>query len=188
MSGPRQWPHRERRRLYTPDRDSESTAARGAYLVGLNLGGEPTYVSEEHLDELGELVDSCGGRVVGRALQRRQSPDPRTFIGGGKAREIGEAAKAERADLVIFDDDLSPGQAKNLEQVMELPVLDRSSLILEIFERRARSREARTQVELARLRYTLPRLTRMWSHLSRQVGGIGVRGGAGETQLETDRR
>ncbi len=156
--------------------------------MGLDLRGQPPGEAEEHLEELAELVDSCNGRVLSRVIQRRQRPDPRTFIGRGKAREIGETAKAEGAELVIFDDDLSPSQVKNLEKIMDLAVLDRSSLILEIFERRARSREARTQVELARLRYTLPRLTRMWTHLSRQVGGIGVRGGAGESQLEADRR
>jgi len=156
--------------------------------VGVNLGGQPPHEVEEHLQELGELVKTCGGKVLGTAIQRRRSPDAAMFIGRGKAKEIGHAARDLEAQVVVFDDDLSPSQVKNLEKVLELAVMDRSAVILEIFDRRARSREARTQVELARLRYLLPRLTRLWSHLSRQVGGIGVRGGAGETQLEADRR
>jgi GTPase len=173
--------------LYILD-DRAELGPRGAFLVGVCLGAQPPHEVEEHLQELGELVDTCGGEVVGTAMQRRRSPDAATFIGHGKAEEIGQAARDLGAEVVVFDDDLSPSQVKNLEKVFELAVMDRSAVILEIFDRRARSREARTQVELARLRYLLPRLTRLWSHLSRQVGGIGVRGGAGETQLEADRR
>lgn len=168
--------------------DRAELGPRGAFLVGVNLDGQPFHEVEEHLEELGELVDTCGGKVLGSAIQRRRAPDARTFIGGGKAEEIALAAKDLGAEVVVFDDDLSPSQVKNLEKVLDLAVMDRSAVILEIFDRRAKSREARTQVELARLRYLLPRLTRLWSHLSRQVGGIGVRGGAGETQLEADRR
>ncbi len=161
---------------------------RRAFLVGLVLPGQPGWLVEEHLDELTDLVRSAGLEVAGRALQQRKAPDARTFIGRGKTGEVATAAGHLDADLVVFDDDLSPSQVKNLEEELDLQVIDRSGLILEIFHQRARTREARTQVELARLRYLLPRLTRRWSHLSRQVGGIGVRGGEGEKQLEADRR
>jgi GTP-binding protein HflX len=161
---------------------------RRALLVGVNLGGAPAFVAEEHLDELAELTRSAGVEVVGRAVQRRPRPDARTFIGSGKAAEIQTAAGELGADLIVFDDDLSPSQVKNLEKILQLEVYDRSALILEIFFQRARTREARTQVELAQLSYMLPRLTRRWTHLSRQMGGIGGRGGEGETQLEVDRR
>ena len=161
---------------------------RRAFLVGLALPGQPGYVVEEHLDELAQLADTAGAQVVGRAVQARKGPDAATFIGRGKAEEIGGTAHDLGADLLLFDDDLSGSQVKNLEEVTKLAVMDRSSLILDIFGQRARSREARTQVELARLKYMLPRLTRQWSHLSRQGGGFGVRGGEGEKQLEQDRR
>lgn len=140
------------------------------------------------MDELAELASSSGATVVGRAIQQRPAPDPATYIGKGKAETIAEEARSLGADGLVFDDDLSGSQTKNLEDVLKLPVQDRSSLILQIFDQRARSREARTQVELARLRYLLPRLTRQWGHLSRQQGGVGVRGGEGETQLEADKR
>jgi GTP-binding protein HflX len=143
---------------------------------------------EEHLDELSDLTLSAGVEVAGRTVQQRKKPDAGTFVGRGKAREMAAAMSELATDVVIFDDDLSASQVKNLEEIVELQVIDRSGLILEIFAQRARSREARTQVELAQLEYLLPRLTRRWTHLSRQVGGIGVRGGEGETQLEADRR
>ena len=143
---------------------------------------------EEHLDELTALTESAGPEVIGRAVQRRRSPASATFIGRGKAHELAETAAGEGADLIVFDQDLSPSQVKNLEAIFDCQVVDRSGLILEIFHQRARSREARTQVELAQLEYLLPRLTGRWEHLSRQAGGIGVRGGEGETQLEADRR
>ena len=143
---------------------------------------------EEHLDELAQLTLSAGVGVKGRALQQRKARDARTLIGRGKAEEIGTAVDTLGADLVIFDDDLTATQVKNLEDIVQRQVMDRSGLILEIFVQRARTREAQTQVDLARLEYLLPRLTRRWTHLSRQVGGIGVRGGEGETQLEVDRR
>ncbi len=156
--------------------------------MGVSLGATPAFVADEHLDELAELTRSAGVEVVGRAVQRRPRLDARTFIGSGKAAEIQLAAAELGADLIVFDDDLSPSQVKNLEKIVEVEVYDRSALILEIFFQRARTREARTQVELAQLSYMLPRLTRRWTHLSRQVGGIGARGGEGETQLEVDRR
>ena len=162
--------------------------ARRALLVGLIRPGYPGYVVEEHLDELADLAASNDIEVVGRMIQKRRSPDTATFIGRGKTDELALAADELRAQLVVFDDDLSPSQVKNLEDRIEAAVIDRSALILDIFVQRARTREARTQVELAQLNYLLPRLTRRWTHLSRQVGGIGVRGGEGETQLEADRR
>jgi len=161
---------------------------RRAFLVGVALPGQPGWSVDEHLDELAALADTAGAEVVGRSVQARKAPDPRLYIGAGKARDIAASVAALAVDVVLFDDDLTGSQAKNLEEVLKAPVVDRSGVILEIFERRARSREARTQVELARLNYELPRLTRKWGHLSRQVGGIGVRGGEGETQLEADRR
>ncbi len=168
--------------------ESRFTRSRRAFLVGLVLPGQPGYVVEEHLDELAQLADTAGAVVVGRAVQSRKAPDPATFIGSGKAEEIGEAARELGADLLLLDDDLSGSQVKNLEEATKLSVMDRSALILDIFDLRAQSREARTQVELARLKYMLPRLTRQWSHLSRQGGGFGQRGGEGEKQLEQDRR
>lgn len=160
----------------------------GADIRGAAVGSPSRAVVEEHLDELAQLADSAGAHVVGRAVQARRAPDPATFIGRGKAEEIGAEAARLGAELLIFDDDLSAGQLRELEEATSLAILDRSGLILEIFDQRAQSREARTQVELARLNYLLPRLTRRWSHLSRQAGGIGMRGGEGEKQLEQDRR
>jgi len=168
--------------------DRRSARPRKAFLVGLIQGAQPGFLAEEHLDELAELATSAGVQVTGRALQRRRSPHPATFIGRGKAKEVGAAADRLGADLVLFDDDLTGSQVKNLEEETDRQVMDRSGLILEIFSQRARTREARTQVELARLQYLLPRLTRRWEHLSRQAGGIGVRGGEGEKQIEADRR
>lgn len=167
---------------------SLSAEPRSAFLVGLIIPGQPGWLVEEHLDELAQLTLSAGVGVSGRGLQQRKARDARTLIGRGKAEEIRAAVDTLGADLVIFDDDLTASQVKNLEEIIERQVMDRSGLILEIFVQRARTREARTQVDLARLEYLLPRLTRRWTHLSRQVGGIGVRGGEGETQLEVDRR
>ncbi len=156
--------------------------------MGLALPAHPPFVVEDNLDELAELARSTGITVVGRTLQSRRVPDGRTLIGRGKVDEIARAADELGADVVIFDDNLTPNQVRNLEEIIACAVIDRSTLILDLFVRRARTREARTQVELAQLEYQLPRLTRRWTHLSRQVGGIGVRGGEGETQLEVDRR
>ena len=155
--------------------------------VGLVLPVLQRNAAEEHLDELEQLVRTAGGLVVERVLAKRGAPDPAMWVGSGKAEEIGALAKRLGATLVVFDDDLSPAQTRNLERITEVRVVDRSALILDIFARRARSREARTQVELAQLEYMLPRLAKAWSHLSRQAGGIGTRG-VGETQLEIDRR
>ncbi len=165
-----------------------SQPRRRALLVGLALRGQPRWQVEDHLSELAELARSAGLEVAASSLQTATAPHAKTFIGPGKAEEIGRAAGQLGTDLLVFDDDLSPGQVKALEDICEVQVLDRSGLILELFRQRARSREARTQVELAQLRYLLPRLTRRWGHLSRQMGGRGTRGGEGETQLEADRR
>jgi GTP-binding protein HflX len=162
--------------------------AQRAAVVALALPGRLPGVVEEHLDELVELARSAGVAVVTRVLQARPAPEPATFIGKGKAEALASEIVARGIDLVLFDDDLAPSQVKNLEKIFNRQVMDRSGLILEIFHQRARSREARTQVELAQLEYLLPRLTGLWRHLERQEGGIGVRGGAGETQLEADRR
>jgi len=142
---------------------------------------------EADLDELARLVETAGADVVGRVEQRRQRPAPRTFVGKGKLEELQELVADTEATLVVFDNDLSPAQGRNLEQVLDVNVLDRTELILDIFADHASTRQARLQVELAQLQYLLPRLTRLWAHLERQAGGIGTRG-PGETQLETDRR
>lgn len=158
-----------------------------AILVGVVLPGMSWWEVSDMLDELALLADTAEAVVVDRVIQRRQEIDPAYFIGEGKARYLSTLVKEWRADLVIFDEDLSPAQVRNLERLIDVKVIDRSGLILDIFARRARSREAKTQVELAQLKYLLPRLTRQWVHLSRQYGGIGTRG-PGEKQLEVDRR
>ena len=143
--------------------------------------------AKEHLIELARLTDTAGAEVVGSLRQRLDSPHPRTYIGEGKVAELGQFAERTGATLVIFDEELAPAQGKNLEDAVKVRVMDRAELILDIFATRARSSEAQMQVELAQLQYMLPRLKRMWTHLSRIRGGIGLRG-PGETQLETDRR
>jgi GTP-binding protein HflX len=142
---------------------------------------------EEHLDELARLADTAGARVVGRVVQVVAAPTPEFYVGRGKVEEIRALLEELKAGVAIFDEELSPRQGKHLEDALKVRVMDRTELILDIFALRARSREARMQVELAQLEYLLPRLTRMWVHLSRIRGGIGLRG-PGETQLETDRR
>jgi GTP-binding protein HflX len=142
---------------------------------------------EESLKELASLADTAGADVVEILLQDRRALDPATFIGTGKVHQVSRRVDQTHADIVIFDEDLTPVQMKNLAKAIHRKILDRSGLILDIFARRARSRESQIQVELAQLQYFLPRLTRQWTHLSRQEGGIGTRG-PGETQLEVDRR
>jgi GTP-binding protein HflX len=156
-----------------------------AVLVG--HGGRNGATLERSLEELARLTDTAGARVLETVTQRRGTIHPATFIGKGKLDELKAQVEASDADMVIFDDDLSPAQVRNLEKALGRKVVDRSELILDIFARRARTRESRLQVELAQLEYTFPRLTGMWRHLERQAGGIGTRG-PGETQLETDRR
>jgi GTP-binding protein HflX len=142
---------------------------------------------DEYLDELTLLADTAGSEVIHRITQERDRIDVATFIGSGKAVEVSQLVDDEEIDLVIFDDDLSPTQLRNLEKIIKCKIIDRSGLILDIFAGRAKSKEAMTQVELAQLQYLLPRLTRQWTHLSKQYGGIGTKG-PGETQIETDRR
>jgi GTP-binding protein HflX len=156
-------------------------------LVGAPTKDVPTDIAEEHLNELGRLADTAGASIVGRVRQRLDRPQPKYYIGEGKVGELRDAVQKERATLAIFDEELSPAQGKNLEDELKIRVMDRAELILDIFATRARSAEAQMQVELAQLEYMLPRLKRMWTHLSRIRGGIGLRG-PGETQLETDRR
>jgi len=142
----------------------------------------------DSLEELSELAVTAGADVVGDGLQKMAAPCATTFIGKGKADEFAHHCRQAEVDTVIFDDELSPAQSRNLEKVFNCKILDRTSLILDIFAQRARTREGKLQIELAQLQHLLPRLTGFWGHLSRQKGGIGMRGGEGETQLETDRR
>ena len=160
-----------------------------AVLVGLNVHSlsREENATEETMEELGELLETAGGTCAGVVLQQKDSPDSRTFIGEGKVAEVKELVKATGAEMVIFDNALSPSQQRVLSEELKVAVLDRSALILDIFAKRARTREGRLQVELAQYKYLLPRLIGMWSHLERQEGAIGTRG-PGETQLETDRR
>ena len=156
-------------------------------IVGVSTRTSSREETEEYLNELALLADTAGADVVARVTQDRDRIDSATFIGKGKVEEIHTAVAEQRIQLVIFDDDLTAVQVRNLEKILECKVLDRSGLILDIFASRAKSNEARTQVELAQLQYFLPRLTRQWTHLSKQFGGIGTKG-PGETQIETDRR
>ena len=160
-----------------------------AVLVGLSsrVLDENDRASDVTLEELAALLDTAGGECAGTVLQNKDAPDPRTFIGEGKLAEVKALAEAVGADMVLFDNELSPSQQRVLSQELGLSVLDRAALILDIFAQRAQTREGRLQVELAQYQYLLPRLTGMWTHLERQEGAIGTRG-PGETQLETDRR
>ncbi|HEY9428223.1 MAG TPA: GTPase HflX [Gemmatimonadaceae bacterium] len=159
-----------------------------AVLVGAPIKGKRARLElVEHLEELAELADTAGAVIVGEVTQALDKPNPATYLGKGKLDELRDAAERDEATLIIFDDELSPAQARNVEQAIGVRVMDRAELILDIFATRARTSEARMQVELAQLRYMLPRLTRMWTHLEKFRGGIGMRG-PGETQLETDRR
>ncbi|WP_257666523.1 GTPase HflX [Parapedobacter tibetensis] len=158
-----------------------------AVLVGIILPGESEKKEQEYLEELAFLVDTAGGVVKEVFTQKLSHPDRATFVGTGKLDEIKAYVEAEEIDIVVFDDELSPSQLRNIERELKVKILDRSNLILDIFARRAKSAQAKTQVELAQLQYLLPRLTRMWTHLERQRGGIGMRG-PGESQIESDRR
>ena len=156
-------------------------------LVGVITSEIDEIIANEHLDELEFLAETAGAMTHTKFLQKLPYPNPRTYVGSGKLEEIKQYMKAMDIDMVIFDDELSPSQLRNIERELECKVLDRTILILDIFASRARTFHAKTQVELARLQYMLPRLTRMWTHLERQKGGIGLRG-PGESQIETDRR
>src|SRR2546426_5907746 len=158
-----------------------------ALLIGLEKEGVSKWELHDSLDELRELANSAGAEVVDTVTQKLQKPTAPYYIGKGKAELIKESFQDQQVTSVIFDNELSPAQGRNLETLFSRKVLDRTQLILDIFAQRARSREGRLQIELAQLQYLLPRLTRMWHHLSRQTGGIGTRG-PGETQLEVDRR
>jgi len=158
-----------------------------AVLVGLITQNQDETKAREYLDELAFLADTAGAEVKKHFLQRLDIPNHATFVGSGKLEEINEYIKSHDIGTVIFDDDLSPTQLRNIEKVLECKVLDRTFLILDIFAKRAQTAHAKTQVELAQYQYMLPRLTRMWTHLERQRGGIGMRG-PGESQIETDRR
>ncbi|RZK41615.1 MAG: GTPase HflX [Pedobacter sp.] len=158
-----------------------------AILVGVVTPGEKPEQTKEYLDELAFLVNTAGGVVEKVFTQKMLRPERATFVGTGKLEEILAYVKAEEIDMVVFDDELSPSQLRNIERELQVKILDRSNLILDIFAGRAQTAQAKTQVELAQLQYLLPRLTRLWTHLERQKGGIGMRG-PGETQIESDRR
>ncbi|WP_231460434.1 MULTISPECIES: GTPase HflX [unclassified Pedobacter] len=156
-------------------------------LVGVVTPGEKEEQTKEYLDELSFLVETAGGKVEKVFTQKMLKPERATFVGTGKLEEIKAYVKSEEIDTVVFDDELSPSQLRNIDRELGVKVLDRSNLILDIFANRAQTAQAKTQVELAQLQYVLPRLTGMWTHLERQKGGIGMRG-PGETQIESDRR
>lgn len=162
--------------------------AEKAVLVGLITREQSEEQVKEYLDELAFLALTAGIETTKFFTQKIDRPDVRTFVGSGKATEIKDFVEENEIDVIIFDDDLSPSQLRNLEKIFQKKIYDRSLLILDIFQSRAQTAQAKTQVELARSEYLLPRLTRMWTHLERQRGGTGTRGGAGEKEIETDRR
>lgn len=169
------------------DKNQKVKEEEKAVLVGLMQQGQTEEQINEYLDELAFLAETAGAHTIKRFYQRMEHPDSRTFVGSGKLQEIKEYVKSKKADLVIFDDELTGAQINNIQKEIETKVIDRSNLILDIFARRARTSQARVQVELAQYQYLLPRLKGMWTHLERQGGGIGSRG-PGETEIETDRR
>ncbi len=175
-------------KTFESERENASVGQERAILVSISLPNRP-WLSEDPCDEIRGLAESAGAEIVAELTQKRHDIQLGTYIGSGKLAELKELAEAKEADVIIFDNDLSAGQARNLERAMGIKVLDRSEVILDIFATRARTPESRLQVELAQLEYSLPRLKNMWTHLSRQAGGgsIGLRG-PGETQLEVDRR
>ncbi|MBQ2440068.1 MAG: GTPase HflX, partial [Muribaculaceae bacterium] len=156
-------------------------------LVGLVTQQQNEVKANEYLDELAFLAETAGADPVRRFVQKLDYPNPKTYVGKGKLEEIRQYVEDNEIGMVIFDDDLSTKQVSNIERELQVKILDRTSLILDIFAKRAQTATARTQVELAQYQYLMPRLTRMWTHLERQRGGIGMRG-PGETQIETDRR
>lgn len=158
-----------------------------AVLIGINIGGQDESVTREYLDELEFLAVTAGAVVIRRFSQNIDTPNPKTFVGAGKAEEIAAFVRNNNIDIAIFDEELTPSQLRNIERLFGCRILDRTNLILDIFAGRARTAHAKAQVELAQYQYLLPRLTRMWTHLERQRGGIGLRG-PGETEIETDRR
>ncbi|HNR41351.1 MAG TPA: GTPase HflX, partial [Bacteroidales bacterium] len=161
--------------------------AERAILIGLIYPGQDENQARDYIAELSFLAKTAGAVPVRSFMQRMPAPDPRTFVGSGKIAEIAACVSENNIDIAVFDDELSPGQIKNIETALGCRILDRTNLILDIFARHARSSHAKTQVELAQYQYLLPRLAGMWTHLERQRGGIGLRG-PGETEIETDRR
>jgi GTP-binding protein HflX len=166
---------------------NETTRRERAILVGVATRDSPRSRVEDYLEELALLADSAGADVALKLIQERQNIDAAYYIGSGKADELAFLVEEKKIDIVVFDDDLSAVQVRNLQKLIKCKIVDRSGIILDIFASRARTSEAKTQVELAQLQYMLPRLTRQWTHLSKQFGGIGTKG-PGETQIETDRR
>ena len=158
-----------------------------AILIGVLYHGQEESEVEDYLEELSFLTETAGADPVKRFIQKLDVPNPRTFVGSGKIKELGLFVSENKIDIAIFDDELTPSQLRNIEEALGCRILDRTNLILDIFAHRARTSHARTQVELAQYQYLLPRLTGMWTHLERQRGGIGLRG-PGETEIETDRR
>lgn len=167
---------------------AEEKNEKKAVLVAIITQNQNEEKVNEYLDELAFLTSTLGAKTIKRFTQRLEKPDVRSFIGKGKLEEIIAYVQAENADWVVFDDDLTPSQLRNLEKELKVKIYDRSLLILDIFLNRAQTAQAKTQVELARNQYLLPRLTRMWTHLERQRGGTATRGGAGEKEIETDKR
>jgi GTP-binding protein HflX len=168
--------------------ETRNTRPARVFLVGVERKGRGAWETRDALDELAQLAATAGGEIIGEGTQKLDNPNAGTYIGGGKAQEFAEFARKNDVDTVVFDDELSPAQTRNLEKLFSCRIMDRTALILEIFAQRARTSEGKLQVELAQLQHLLPRLTRFWTHLSRQKGGIGLRGGEGESQLEADRR
>ena len=179
---PKKRPSPQERNTFSTDVEPEK-----AILVSVCAGNTTMERTEEYLNELAFLLETAGGVALKKVVQKLERPDPRTYVGSGKLEEIKEYKNTLDVDFMVFDDELTPAQLRNLEREMGCRILDRTTLILDIFAKRARTSIAKTQVELAQLQYMLPRLTRMWTHLERQRGGIGMRG-PGETQIETDRR
>jgi GTP-binding protein HflX len=167
--------------------EEKKVTSEKAVLIGVVTQNQDEEQSNEYLDELEFLTLTAGGKAVKRFTQRLEMPNPKTFIGAGKLQSVKDYMEAHHIETAIFDDELSSSQLRNIEKVLDCKVLDRTNLILDIFARRAQTSYARTQVELAQCQYLLPRLTRLWTHLERQKGGIGMRG-PGETEIETDRR
>lgn len=170
-----------------PHYNSANLKPETAVLVGLITKDQSAELAKEYLDELEFLALTAGAETKKQFVQKLEHPDPKTFVGSGKLNEIASYIKENKIDLTIFDDELSPSQIRNIEKATGIKVMDRTNLILDIFAKRARTATAKTQVELAQYKYLMPRLTRMWTHLEKQAGGIGTRG-PGETEIETDRR
>jgi GTP-binding protein HflX len=167
--------------------DQKEAISEKAVLIGVVTQHQDETQSEEYLDELEFLTTTAGGVAVKRFVQKMEKPHPKTFLGTGKLEEVRDYIVSNHIGTAIFDDELSPGQLRNIEKILDCKILDRTNLILDIFAQRAQTSSARTQVELAQHQYLLPRLTRLWTHLDKQKGGIGMRG-PGETEIETDRR